>query len=217
MAGKLPELERWSDKSASDIVEAHRELADEYEKQSWVIHLLSGRYRERQFAAAEGDVLEVACGIGENFRYLPEATDVVAVDISPDMLAKAQTEADDLGCDIDLHRMNAHDLPLADDSFETVVSSFSTCTFPKPFAALAEMARVCKPDGRVLLLEHGKFDPWPLAKLQERKADSKYENEGCRLWDDPVEVVRQSELVVEDYDRWFLGYITGITARPTGS
>jgi ubiquinone/menaquinone biosynthesis C-methylase UbiE len=216
MTSESPELERWSYKSASDIVEDHRELADEYEKQSWLMHLLSGRYRERQFSTAEGRVLEVACGIGENFRYLPEALDVVAVDISPDMLAKAQTEANDLRHDIDLHRMNAHDLPLADDSFETVVSSFSTCTFPKPFAALAEMGRVCKPDGQVLLLEHGKSDPWPLAKLQERRADSKYENEGCRLWDDPVEVVRQSELAVEDFHRWFLGYITGITARPTG-
>lgn len=156
----------------------------------------------------------MACGVGENFRYLPESTSVVAIDISPDMLAKAKTEADDLERDIDIHRMDAHDLPFKDDSFESVISSFSTCTFPKPFAVLAEMGRVCKPDGRVLLLEHGKFDLWPLAKLQARVADTKYENEGCRLWDDPADVVRQSELAVEKINRWFFGYITGITARP---
>jgi len=217
MTERLPELERWSYKSASDVVEDHSELADKYEEQSWLMHLLSGRYRERQFGAADGRVLEVACGVGENFRYLPDSTDVVAVDISPDMLAKASAEVDDLERDIDLHRMNAHDLPLADNSFETVISSFSTCTFPKPFVALAEIGRVCKPDGQVLLLEHGKFDPWPIAKLQERKADSKYENEGCRLWDDPVEVVQQSELVVDEYDRWFFGSMAGITASPSSS
>lgn len=50
--------------------------------------------------------------------------------------------------------------------------------------------------------------------LQERKVDSKYEHEDCRLWDGPVEVVWRSDLVVEEYDCGFLGYITGIIARP---
>ena len=51
--------------------------------------------------------------------------------------------------------MNAEHLPLPDESFDAVVDTMSLCTFPNPMATLKELARVCRPSGRVLLLEHG--------------------------------------------------------------
>jgi len=61
--------------------------------------------------------------------------------------------------------MDAQALEFPDDSFDTVISSFSTCTFPDPIAALHEMERVCTPDGEILLLEHRRSDAAPLAWL----------------------------------------------------
>jgi ubiquinone/menaquinone biosynthesis C-methylase UbiE len=52
----------------------------------------------------------------------------------------------------------AEPLPFEDESFDTAVSSLSLCTFPDPVRALRQMARVCRADGRILLLDHGRSD-----------------------------------------------------------
>ncbi|TYL36736.1 methyltransferase type 11 [Natronococcus pandeyae] len=200
--------------STDEIRSVYAEKADWIHRMDWFDHRFTGRYRRQLFAAANGRVLDVACGTGPNFRYLPETVDLTGVDISPEMLAKARQRLEGLDLDGTLSEMDAQALEFPDDSFETVVSSLSTCTFPDPIEALEEMSRVCRPDGQILLLEHGRSDVEPIARLQDWRAESHYEKMGCRLNQEPTALVAEAGLSTHRTSSRLLGIITMIQARP---
>jgi len=200
--------------SVTDIESTYERYADRLQRFEVADRLVTGRYRRRQFADATGEVLDVACGTGTNFRYLPADVDLVGIDVSPDMLANAEETLSDLGRDGRLHRMDAQDLAFPDDSFDTVISALSTCTFPDPVAALREMERVCRPDGEIRLLEHGKSDVGLLARYQEWRADAHYEKMGCRWTQEPLAVAAEAGLNVEASSTGLFGIVTAIRATP---
>ena len=201
-------------KSSEEIAQAYADVADKLARWQQLDRLFAGRYRRNQFEQANGRVLDVACGTGQNFRYLESAVEVVGIDISDAMLTHARDELGRLGLDGDVQQMDAQALEFPDDSFDTVVSSFSTCTFPDPVAALHEMERVCAPDGEILLLEHSRSDVAPLAWLQDRRAESHYEKNGCRLNHEPFATVEAAGLPVENVSTAFFGLVTAIDASP---
>ncbi|SDQ90281.1 class I SAM-dependent methyltransferase [Natronobacterium texcoconense] len=196
-----------------DIQDAYADYATWISRLRWLDHLFTGTYRRRQFAQADGRVLDVACGAGSNFRYLSEATEIVGIDVSEPLLEQARAELDALERGGTVAQMDAQDLEFDDDSFDTVISSFSTCTFPDQVAALREMQRVCRPDGRILLLEHGRSDSALVARYQEWRADSHYERSGCRLTQEPLEVVRRAGLSVDDVETAQFGRLTRIVCN----
>lgn len=200
--------------SAEEIAAAYGDVADRIARLEPIEQLFAGRYRRRQFGDASGRVLDVACGTGTNFEYLDEAAEVVGVDISPAMLEHARASLDDVAVPASVRRMDAESLAFDDDSFDTVVSAFSTCTFPDPVAALREMSRVCKPDGRILLLEHGRSSVGPIAWYQDWRADSHYEKVGCRWNQEPLSLVRTAGLPVAAARTSFFGIVTEIEATP---
>lgn len=113
---------------------------------------------------ASGDVLEVAVGTGLNLPYYPEGIAFTGIDLSPAMLAIARDRARALGVAADLREASADALPFADPSFDTVVCTVSLCNIPDDRAAIAEMYRVLRPGGRLVLLDHVASDrPWVLA------------------------------------------------------
>lgn len=201
-------------KSADEIADAYADVADKLARWRRLDRLFAGRYRRRQFEHANGRVLDVACGTGRNFRYLASGSEVVGIDISAEMLAHARSELDRLELDGAIRQMDAQTLDFPDDSFDTVISSFSTCTFPDPNAALHEMERVCTPDGEILLLEHRHSDAAPLAWLQDWRAEAHYEKNGCRLNHEPLETVEQAGIPVENVSTAFFGLVTTIDATP---
>ena len=129
------------------------------------------------------------------------------------MLARAAGRLDDQPRETTLHEMDAQDLAFPDESFETVVSSLSTCTFPDPVEALSEMGRVCAPDGRILLLEYGRSSVRAIARFQDWRADSHFEKHSCRWNRNPLDIVARSPLAVVETSSAFLGIITTIEAR----
>ena len=100
-------------------------------------------------------------------------------------------------------------------SFDTVTSSLSTCTFPDPIQTLQKMKRVCRPDGLILLLEHGHSSlPW-LADFQDRNVLKHYqENAGCRWNQDPLDLIQAAGLKVQRSKRAVLGIFYVIEAMP---
>ena len=201
--------------STEEIRAAYAECAQWVDRFDWLNRRLTGRYRRRLFGGADGRVLDVACGTGANFPYLPHTAALVGVDISPEMLAKARDRLERLEVEGTLEQMDAQALEFDEDSFDTVISSLSTCTFPDPVVAIEEMARVCKPLGRILLLEHGRSDFRPLARFQDWRADAHYATAGCRWNQEPLELVSNVGLPVREASTHVLGIITLIETHPS--
>src|SRR6266545_4401007 len=105
-------------------------------------------------AQARGDVLDVAIGTGLNLPHYPPGVRLTGVDLSQVMLAAAARRAADLGLTVELSAAEAEHLPFDDASFDTVVCTLSLCSVADDRAAIAEMHRVLRPGGQLLLLDH---------------------------------------------------------------
>ncbi len=112
------------------------------------------RRRRRLLSRASGTTLEVGVGTGRNLGLYPDDVDLTGIDVSENMLAKARQVAERGGIDVTLDQADVQELPFATGSFDTVTATCVFCSVADPVAGLAEVARVVKTDGRVLLLEH---------------------------------------------------------------
>jgi ubiquinone/menaquinone biosynthesis C-methylase UbiE len=113
-----------------------------------------GDGREWIAAAAAGRTLEVAVGTGRNLTAYPTGVDLVGVDLSSGMLSIARRRSDELGRPIKLCQAAAERLPFPDASFDSVACTLAVCSVADRRTAIAEMIRVLRPGGRLLLLDH---------------------------------------------------------------
>lgn len=108
---------------------------------------------------ATGSVLEVSVGTGLNLRHYPDHIALTALDLDQEMLSVARRRADVLH-KVSLLQGDAAQLPFPAGSFDTVVCTLAMCEFRDRRAVLAEMNRVLRPQGRLLLLDHAQWR-WP--------------------------------------------------------
>jgi methyltransferase OMS1, mitochondrial len=170
---------------------------------------------------AAGVTLEIACGSGANFALYasaPRVHNVVALDVSQGMLnqaasARAAARAEKV---IELVRGDAGALPYADETFDTVLDTFSMCVLDEPVNVLREMARVLKrsPDSRVLLLEHSVSSVVPVALFQNITAKSvASSSKGCFWNQDVVGLAREAGLYVVSSESSFAGTLVSLELR----
>ena len=129
--------------------------------------LESGRRRLCEAVAqlAPATLLEVGVGTGLTLPRYPAAAAVTGIDLSRDMLAVAQRRAAALpGRRIALHCMDAEQLAFADACFDCVTLPYVLSVTPDPARLAAELRRVCKPGGHILVLNHfsGRSPVWAL-------------------------------------------------------
>jgi len=180
--------------------------------------LLFGRDARAQLCAhASGEVLEVAIGTGLNLPHYPSGVRLTGVDLSPVMLAAAGTRATELGLTVDLREAAAEQLPFDDASFDTVVCTLSLCSVADDAAAIAQMHRVLRPGGQLLLLDHVAATNPVLLLLQRL-----WEKVTLRLAEDyqtrhPLPLVKQAGLLITDARRFKLGTVERVQAtKPAG-
>lgn len=119
------------------------------------MELMGGRKRRRRvLSRAHGKVLEVGVGTGRNLAIYTPDTDVTGIDISGGMLRRARHRAKKKDIPVRLERADVAHLPFSDDVFDAVTATCVFCSVADPVLSLREVARVVRPDGKVLLLEH---------------------------------------------------------------
>jgi ubiquinone/menaquinone biosynthesis C-methylase UbiE len=203
--------------TTKEIAEKYNHFARWFDLIEGVPDLLGVRkLRQRLLRQASGQVLEVAVGTGKTLRHYPQRCRIIAVDVSSEMLSVARKRAAKLSMDVSFSLADAEALPFRDKIFDTVVSSLTTCTFPNPVTALKEMARVCRPGGRILLVEHGRSDRAWLGRWQDRRADSFAKQLGCHWNREPVEIAHEGGLMTLRASRSFFGIFHLIEAKPYG-
>ena len=110
--------------------------------------------KRKLFANMHGKVLFVAVGTGQDIRFFPPGMDIVGIDISPRMQAKAKTRAANYAGTLDLRVMDVHALEFPDHNFDQVMTSCTFCSVPNPVAGLKALRRVLKPGGMLYMFEH---------------------------------------------------------------
>jgi ubiquinone/menaquinone biosynthesis C-methylase UbiE len=211
-----------SDKRVQRLRRYWDKTARNYDKQiAFWERRLFGDGRQWVCAQATGEVLEVAIGTGRNLPYYPEGIRLTGIEFSPAMLDLARRRADELGLQVDLCVGDAQALDLPDASFDTVVCTLSLCAIPDDRRAVAEMWRVLRPGGRLLLLDHVAGAPrWVRAVqwLMELVTRPLQEEHMLRR---PLLQVQAQGFQVERRERSKLGVVERLAARkptkPTAS
>lgn len=166
--------------SRVSTTDAHRRL-NERVKRSWAKRasqydksigfferrIFGTDHREWACSKATGDTLEVAVGTGLNLPLYPAEVRLKGIDLSPEMLEIARARASQSARDIDLEQGDAHQLHFPDEAFDTVVCTYSLCNIPDHWLAVAEMKRVLRPGGKLILVDHIRSAVKPVYWLQK--------------------------------------------------
>lgn len=169
-----------------------------------------GSWRAKLTRRIAGDrALEVGVGTGKNLPYYPRDVKVTAVDFSPRMLMRARRRAATLGLEMELLEMDVQQLEFPDHIFDTVFATFVFCSVPDPVLGLGELRRVCKPAGRLLLLEHMRPDNRILGRLFDQINPAVRRLTGANINRRTVDNIRKSgwririeEKLSSDIVRW---------------
>lgn len=165
---------------------------------------------------ARGEVLEVAVGTGLNLPHYPADVALRGVDLSPRMVELTRDRAAALGRGIDLRVGDAEALDLPDASVDTVVCTFSLCGIPDHRRAVAEMVRVLRPGGLLLLADHVAAAPAPLRAVQRLTEMASVPLMGEHFRRRPADEVVGLGLEVLARERFAAGVVERIAARVPG-
>jgi phosphatidylethanolamine/phosphatidyl-N-methylethanolamine N-methyltransferase len=104
---------------------------------------------------AGSKVLEVGAGTGTSFPAYPTHCEVTGVDLAPDMLARARQKIEENGWShLKVIEMDALDLKFSDNTFDYVMAFHVVTVVPDPVRMIAEAKRVCKPGGKIVIVNH---------------------------------------------------------------
>lgn len=163
-------------------------------------------------------------GTGRNLGYYPgrsTVSKIILTDSSEKMLLRAKEKLSRMSSDerdryevLEADASNLRTYP--DNSFDTVVDTFGLCSFDDPIAVLRELQRVCKPGGKILLLEHGRSKSYSgLSGYLDKHAERHAKNWGC-VWNRDIDdIVQASGLEIEKLDNWHFGTTYYIVCRPS--
>lgn len=140
----------------TSVLNAYRRWAPIYDQTFGRIAAEGRKHAVEIINARSGRVLEVGVGTGLSLPMYGRHLEIVGIDLSPEMLEKARTRVAMEGLDnvTGLHEMDASNLTFPNNSFDTVVAMYVMTVVPEPERVMRELARVCKPGGEVIVVNH---------------------------------------------------------------
>ena len=150
-------------------------------------------YRQQLLHAAIGDVLEIGFGTGLNLpHYSDRVQSLTVIDPNPGMQQLAQPRLAQTSLPVTVQQLAGESLPMADDRFDTVVSTWTLCSIAGLEQALGEIHRVLKPGGQFLFIEHGLSERPEVQRWQRRLTPvQRVIADGCHLDRDIAMLVGQ--------------------------
>lgn len=193
----------------------YNRIAPVYDLMEGLIEIAGySKWRELLWSKVEGTrILEVGVGTGKNFPYYPAHAEVTAIDFSERMLERAKVRAVKQYVKVDLRQMDAQALEFSDNTFDTVTASFVFCSVPDPIRGLKEVERVCKPQGKAVLLEHVLSANRIIAWLMDAANPLVVRIMGANINRRTVENMSKSGLVLEQITDLGVGIFKLIEAR----
>lgn len=170
------------------------------------------KQREKIVPRAFGDVLEIGLGGGLNLPFYDrnKVRKIFGLEPSAGMRRSAAGNIEESGLDVELIDLPGEEIPLDDNSVDSVLVTYTLCTIPDAVAALEGMRRVLKPNGRLFFCEHGKAPDDDVHKWQNRlNAGWRYFAGGCNMNRDIPTLLQKGGFEIEDDNRM---YVPGIRA-----
>lgn len=158
--------------------------------------------RREVLAEASGKTIDLGAGTGVNRELFPEAvTELVMAEPDPHMFKRLREKvAGEPG--VEIIQAPAEKLPFDKDSFDTAVFTLVLCTVPDPSAALNEAARVLKPGGKLLFVEHVRAEDPGLARWQDRlEGPWRFLADGCHCNRNTVANIEASAFEIEKVEK----------------
>lgn len=156
--------------------------------------------RRQALAAASGEVLEIGAGTGLNLAAYPREgiTRLVCTEPNPAMSRQLEARGGEAPAAVEVVAASAEQLPFEDASFDCVTGTLVLCEASSPPAALAEIARVLRPGGHYLFLEHVRSADHDHARMQDRWAPIwRRVSGGCNCNRDTLATIKASSLTVD--------------------
>jgi len=158
--------------------------------------------RAELVAGARGRVVELGAGTGANLELYPDSIEeLILVEPDPHMTKQLREKVAASGRTATILEAPAERLPLESASCDTAVVTLVLCTVPDPRAAIAEIARVLKPGGQLLFLEHVRSTDPKLARWQDRlERPWRFLADGCHCNRDTVAMISASSLALGEVE-----------------
>jgi ubiquinone/menaquinone biosynthesis C-methylase UbiE len=163
-----------------------------------------GALRDEMLAGASGRVIEIGSGTGVNLEHYPRAVEqLVCTEPEEPMARRLRRKAAESGLqNVSVVHAPAEKLPFEDDAFDTAVATLVLCTVDDPARSLRELARVLRPGGRLVFIEHVRAQEPGLAKWQDRLHPLWVRfGHGCHCNRPTLETIEASPLSVESHRR----------------